>query len=75
MIVDNIVIFDKLYPKDKQAEGMAINWCLLHGKCHACRDLVRCQVDPDFTPPKYSACMIRKRKILREWEAESEVAQ
>lgn len=70
MTVDNIVIFEKPLPKDKQAEGMAINWCILNKKCDTCPDLMRCQFDPDFTPPKYSACMIRKRKILREWEAE-----
>lgn len=67
----NILIFDKPYPKDKQAEGMAINWCILNKKCDACPDLMRCQFDPDFELPKYSACMIRKRKILREWEADN----
>ena len=72
--MENLVIFDKPYPIDKQAEGIAIAWAVTSGACNLCRLRSRCECDPDFTIPQDRACMIRKKEILQEWGVESGVS-
>lgn len=65
--MDNVLIFDKPYSLDKQAEGIAVAWAVMNGQCEACPVLSRCESDDDFEFPQDAACMVRKREILREW--------
>lgn len=65
--MDNAVIFDRIYPEEKQAEGIAIAWAVTSGACTSCRLRYRCEVDPDFVFPKAMVCMVKKQEILKEW--------
>lgn len=69
MSVDNVVIFDKPYTADKQAEGIAIAQAVANGWCYTCRLRFRCECDPDFVFPGDMACMKRKREILEFWRS------
>lgn len=69
MATDNVVIFDKPYPADKQAEGWAVAQAVANGWCNACRLRFRCEHDPDFVFPQDMACMVRKREILEFWRS------
>lgn len=68
----NITIFDRPYPADKQAEGLAVQWAVMSGACDKCRSLKRCESDATFVFPSGAACMVRKGEILQEMEAAHE---
>lgn len=59
------VIFDKPYSKEKNAEGLGVNWALITGACNACKFLEQCSTDRDFEFPNYAPCMVKKTEILK----------
>lgn len=60
-----ITAFDRPYPADKQAEGIAVSWAVVSGACNKCKHLNRCERDGKFLPPSGAACMIKKAEILQ----------
>ena len=66
----NVVIFDKPYSADKQAEGLAISEAVVNGWCNKCRLRYRCECDPDFVFQPDCPCMVRKKEILAGWGVE-----
>lgn len=58
---------EPVYPKDKQAEGLAISQAIAIGKCNECRFLKQCESDRNFTFPADAYCQKRKQEILKEW--------
>lgn len=71
----HITMFDKLYPVDKQAEGIAVSWAVASGACEKCRYLPVCELCQAFTPPADSACMVKKRELLAKARAELEAEE
>ncbi len=63
---NNMVVFDKPYPTEKIAEGMAVNWAVVNGACEECINLNQCASERDFKFPIDSPCMIKKAQILKE---------
>lgn len=61
-----ITIFDKQYPDEKNAEGLAISWAVNSGACDRCRWLVDCENDDSFRFPKEAPCMKKKAEWLNE---------
>ncbi|MCR1907072.1 hypothetical protein [Intestinimonas butyriciproducens] len=64
----HITIFDKPYPKAKQAEGLAISQAVAGGHCDKCGCFSQCSAQDDFCAPTSAWCMQRKIEILREME-------
>lgn len=64
--MDNIVIFDKPYSLEKQAEGMAVVEAVVKGWCENCCLRFRCECDPDFVFQPVCPCTIRKKELLEE---------
>jgi len=64
--MDNIVIFDKPYSLEKQAEGMAVAEAVVKGWCENCRLRFRCECDPDFVFQPDCPCAIRKKELIEE---------
>jgi len=64
----NFTMFDRQYPKEKQAEGLAISYAVASGKCNDCRFLKQCESDRNFAFPDEAYCQKRKREILKEWK-------
>ena len=63
----NIVLFPQKLPADMQAEGLAIHWAVLTGKCNECKYLPRCCSDDTFRLPADAFCVVKKKEILKEW--------
>ena len=63
----HITMFDQLYPKEKQAEGIAISEAVLTGKCNECGFLNQCKSNGNFQFPLFAWCQQRKRNILKDW--------
>ena len=61
----HITLFDRPYPPDKQAEGIAIHLAVVEGHCEKCGFLPQCSTQSDFQFPPFSWCMIKKAEILR----------
>ena len=61
-----ITLFDRIYPKDKQMEGIAISQAVVSGECFKCPYYKRCSTDEAFCFPSDSVCMKRKKKLLEE---------
>ena len=59
-----ITLFDHIYPKDKQMEGIAISQAVVSGECFKCPHYKRCRSDKTFCPPPDTACMKRKKKLM-----------
>lgn len=74
--MDNITIFDRLYPMDKQAEGMAVHWAVVSGACDSCSNRLPCENwtpdSPMVFPPPGAACATKKAEILRQLSGEGE---
>ena len=67
----HITMFDREYPMEKQAEGMAIHQAFAQGECNKCGFLARCSSDTNFTPPVFAWCTRRKHEILADWNKEN----
>lgn len=63
----HITMFDRTYPLDKQAEGMAVHQAVVEGHCGQCGFLARCSTDAGFKPPVFAWCFRRKADILDKW--------
>ena len=68
IVVKHITIFDQSYPREKQAEGLAISEAVLTGKCEKCPFLNKCERDRNFEFPIMAWCQKRKNQILESWE-------
>lgn len=64
----NVTIFDREYPREKQAEGIAISEAVAYGKCDKCAFLKQCQTDSNFQFHVFAWCHQRKHQIMKEWE-------
>lgn len=62
----SITVFDKVYSKEKQAEGLAVSEAVAFGKCGECGFLKQCEDNRDFRFPVFAWCQQRKQQILRE---------
>lgn len=63
----HITMFDREYPADKQAEGIAIQEAVVEGHCDKCGFLSQCSTDDSFRPPVFAWCFRRKQEILKKW--------
>lgn len=68
--MNHITMFDRPYPVEKQAEGIAISEAVATGKCNSCGFLRQCESDDRFQFPPLAWCQQRKWQILKEWRAE-----
>lgn len=66
----HITLFDRPYPPEKQAEGLAISQAIVGGHCAACGFYVQCTTQRDFHFPKFAWCSIQKSNILAKWRKE-----
>lgn len=64
---NHITMFDREYPADKQAEGIAIQEAVAEGHCDKCGFLLKCSTDDSFRPPVFAWCFRRKNEILKSW--------
>lgn len=64
----HITVFDRPYPIEQQAEGMAVGQAVAEGHCDNCSFLKRCPTDDSFKPPVFAWCARRKSEILDGWE-------
>lgn len=64
----HITMFDRQYPPDKQAEGLAISQAIVGGHCQRCGFLGQCSTQNDFQFPPFAWCMRRKAEILKGME-------
>ena len=60
----NIAIFDRLYPMDKQAEGIAVAAAATTGVCNTCEFLQDCISNKLFVFPETAWCFQKKEEIL-----------
>lgn len=60
----HITMFDRPYPAEKQAEGLAIHQAIVEGHCDKCSFLSQCSTQDDFKFPAFAWCMRRKAEIL-----------
>ena len=60
----HVAMFDRPYPEDKQAEGLAIYQAVVEGHCDKCGFFSQCSTQDDFKFPEFAWCMRRKTEIL-----------
>jgi hypothetical protein len=60
----NIAIFDRLYPMDKQAEGIAVAAAAATGVCDMCEFFQECISNKNFVFPKTAWCSKKKEEII-----------
>lgn len=65
--MNSVVLFDKTYPADMQAEGIAVRDAVLNGECNKCKSLSECCTNELFRFPTDAYCMQRKKEILEGW--------
>lgn len=71
----NVVIFDRDYPKEKQAETIAMAHAVVYGHCERCGFLKTCAQNYKFQPPEFAWCKQEKQRILDGLEQKSEDKQ
>ena len=64
----HITTFDREYPPDVQAEGIAVQEAIAKEHCNSCVFIARCVSDETFRPPFFAWCQARKKEILISWE-------
>ena len=64
-------LFDRPYPPEKRAEGLAISEAIVGGHCDECAFLANCITQRTFKFPATAWCMKRKAKILKKWRGEA----
>ncbi len=67
-MLKHITIFDRAYPREKQAEGLAVSEAIVNGQCRKCAFLKECSADKNFEFPVFAWCHQRKHQILKSWE-------
>ena len=55
---------------EKLAEGMAIVYAAISGRCEKCSSYYECMSDEHFKFPFDAYCMKTKAKLLKKWGAE-----
>lgn len=68
----HITVFDKAYPPEVLAEGLAVNEAVVLGKCDKCGFLKQCSSDNSFRPPVFAWCSRRKAELLKGQRCECE---
>lgn len=68
----NVVIFDRDYQKEKQAEGIAVSHAVVYGHCEKCGFLKICATNDKFQPPVFAWCQQEKKRILDGWNHNEE---
>lgn len=69
--IKHITMFDRPYPADKQAEGLAISQAIVGGHCDKCGFLQQCSTQGGaFRFPVFAWCMRRKAEILADMQKE-----
>lgn len=63
----HVTLFDKKYPMDVQAEGIAVNHAVVFGHCDKCGFLKTCSTNENFKPPVFAWCQQEKQRILESW--------
>ena len=63
-----ITAFDKEYPPEKQAEGLAMYQAVLGGHCLRCEYLIFCSDNESFQPPAFTWCARRRVEIVKSME-------
>lgn len=71
----HITVFDREYPMDVQAEGIAVSQAVVSGACDKCGFLARCSTDDKFQPPVFAWCSKRKAEILVDWNKGQEIGE
>ena len=71
----NVVIFDKDYPKEKQAEGIAVSHAVVYGHCEKCEYLKSCSTNDKFQPPVFAWCQQEKKRILDSWNQKGDAGR
>lgn len=67
----HITMFDRQYPPEKQAEGLAISQAIVFGHCDRCRFLPKCSTQGEaFRFPASAWCMSRKAEIIADMRRE-----
>lgn len=64
----HVTMFDRPYPPEKQAEGLAISQAIVGGHCETCGFLPQCSTQKDFKFPVFAWCMRRKAEIMEKME-------
>ena len=64
----HIAMFDRPYPPEKQAEGLAISQAIVDGHCETCGFLPQCSTQKNFKFPVFAWCMRRKAVIMSKME-------
>ena len=64
----HVTMFDRPYPPEKQAEGLAISQAIVGGHCETCGFLPQCSTQKDFKFPVFAWCMRLKAKIMTKME-------
>ena len=65
--MQDVLIFDRTYSREKQAEGLGIYKAIGTGECNKCPYLNQCQYDRNFKFPKDAACTQFKNEFITEW--------
>lgn len=60
----HVTVFDKAYPPEVLAEGLAVNEAVVLGECDKCEFLKQCLLDNTFRPPVFAWCSRRKAELL-----------
>lgn len=63
----HITMFDREYPVEVQAEGIAVSEAVAKGHCNSCGFLNVCSTNDRFRPPIFAWCSRRKAEILKDW--------
>ena len=71
----HVTMFDRQYPPEKQAEGLAISQAVVQGRCLTCGFYQQCTTDEHFKFPVFAWCSRRKTEILAEWRVEAQRAE
>ena len=64
----HFTIFDRAYPREQQAEAIAVSEAVARGKCNNCAFHHQCYRSFNFEFPVFAWCQQRKHQILRSWE-------
>ena len=64
----HITMFDRPYPAEKQAEGVAVHEAVVEGHCAACGFYKICSTVNTVQPPVFAWCMRRKAEIMADWK-------
>lgn len=59
----HITMFDRQYPPEKQAEGMAVSQAVVQGHCLTCGFRRQCTTNSQFKFPVFAWCSRQKAEF------------